>query len=240
MNLTHLERCQEAIGYTFKDPKLLEQALTHASASATREASNERMEFLGDAVLGLVICDDLYTRHPHLQEGEMTKIKSAVVSRHACAKVANGCGIPDLLVLGKGVGAASALPASLSAAVLESVIGAIYLDGGLEPARAFILRGMRPELDAAAACQHQRNYKSLLQQYAQRHLDTTPLYDVLDEKGPEHAKCFEVAVRLKKQQYPSAWGNCKRVAEQKAAFTALRELGVLSEDEAMLAFDEAD
>lgn len=226
------ERCQEVIGYTFKNLSLLQQALLHASAAATRSESNERMEFLGDAVLSIVICQELFDRGPDLPEGELTKIKSAVVSRSTCAQVANDAGITELLRLGKGVATSASLPTSLPAAALEAVIGAIYLDGGLEPARRFILERMAPAIDEAFACRHQRNYKSLLQQHAQRRWNTTPEYSLLDEKGPEHAKCFEIAVRINGRQFPSAWGNCKKAAEQKAALAALCELGVVSADEA--------
>ena len=231
-----ISRCQDILGHQFQNPQLLWQALTHASAAATRGASNERMEFLGDAVLGLVICERIYTSHPSFQEGEMTKIKSNVVSRNTCAKVTREAGLMEMLSLGKGVGSSTALPSSLAACTLEALIGAVYLDGGLEPARRFIVAQMDKYIEAAAKCQHQKNFKSLLQQYAQREIGCTPQYDVLDEKGPEHAKCFEVAVRLGKRQFPTAWGNCKRLAEQKAALVALRELGVLDDTE--VHFDE--
>jgi ribonuclease III len=138
-------------------------------------------------------------------------------------------GLPEMLVLGKGVGANSVLPSSVGAAVLEAVIGAIFVDGGIEPAREFILAKMGPELEAATASQHQFNFKSLLQQHAQREFGAMPRYDVLDEKGPEHSKCFELAVRLGGRQFSSAWGKSKKEAEQKAALVALNELGVLSE-----------
>lgn len=229
MNPETLVQCQEMLGYKFRDEGLLAQSLTHASSAISRLASNERLEFLGDAVLGMVICQDIFTRNAELSEGEMTKIKSSVVSRQTCAKVAGEMGLPEMLVLGKGVGANSVLPSSVGAAVLEAVIGAIFMDGGIEPAREFILAKMGPELEAAAASEHQFNFKSLLQQYAQREFGAMPHYDVLDEKGPEHSKCFELAVRLGGRQFRSAWGKSKKEAEQKAALAALNELGVLTE-----------
>lgn len=229
MNPEILVQCQEVLGYKFRDESILAQALTHASSSPNRLASNERMEFLGDAVLGLVVCQEIYTRNPEFLEGEMTKVKSSVVSRQTCSKVASELGLPGMLSLGKGVGPGSVLPSSVGAAVLESVIGAIFLDGGIEPAREFILAKMGSELGAATASQHQFNFKSLLQQYAQREFGAMPHYDVLDEKGPEHSKCFELAVRLAGRQFGSAWGKSKKEAEQKAALVALNELGVLTE-----------
>jgi len=235
-----ISRCEEVIGYRFVDADMLRLGLTHASAADTRITSNERLEFLGDAVLGMVICQEIYERNPHLPEGEMTKIKSMVVSRETCARRANESGLIDLLVLGKGLAPAANLPTSLPAAVFEAVIGAIYIDGGLDAARAFILGQMDEEIEAATVSEHQRNYKSLLQKYAQRHYNAAPQYDLLDEKGPEHAKCFEIAVRLSGRQYPSAWGNSKKQAEQKAALAALRKLGVLAEAEAESPANDAD
>ena len=231
MNDSDLAKCQEIIGYEFSDPQLLRQAMTHASAANTRAESNERLEFLGDAILGMVICQEIYAREPDLLEGEMTKIKSAVVSRITCAEVAQAMGMTELLVLGKGVDNSSALPPSLAAATLEAVIGAMFIDGGFEAARRFILESMAEAIQAATESEHQRNYKSLLQQHAQRHGNRTPQYELLDEKGPEHAKCFEIAVRLNGHRFRSAWGNSKKYAEQRAALEALRELDLIDDDE---------
>ena len=161
-----LARCQELISYRFSDPQLLAQALTHSSAASARIHSNERLEFLGDAVLAMVICHEVYTDEPDLSEGEMTKVKSSVVSRSTCAQVTERLGLIGLMMLGKGVSSSAAIPSSLGAAVLEAVIGAIYLDGGLQPAREFILDQMADALDAALTSEHQRNFKSVLQQHA--------------------------------------------------------------------------
>ena len=228
MNDGKLSRCQQAIGHTFSQPKLLEKALTHASAAATRAASNERLEFLGDAVLAMVICEEIFRRGPDLAEGDMTKIKSRVVSRQTCAEVSEALGLDAMLALGKGISSQRALPMSVAAAVFESVLGAIFLDGGFEPARKFVLAQLGGAIEAAMNSAHQRNYKSLLQQHAQRKWNRTPAYDVLDEKGPEHAKCFEVAIRLDGRTFPSAWGSSKKEAEQKAALNALQELDLLA------------
>src|SRR5947209_3526092 len=135
-----LEDCQEAIGYLFRQPSLLRAALTHASGANTRLASNERMEFLGDAVLGLVTCEQLYLRFPEYQEGDLTKIKSSVVSRRTCARFSRDLNLGTFLFMGKGMSHAhSVVPSNILADVYESLVAAIYLDGGLEPARAFIL-----------------------------------------------------------------------------------------------------
>ena len=217
--------CQERLAYTFRNLDLLRSALTHASVANHRRESNERLEFLGDAVLGLVICRQLYDELPEALEGDLTKIKSAVVSRTACARAADALQLGETLALGQGMSDAADLPRSIVAAALESVIAAVYLDGGFDAASAFILRAMRRELDVALQSDHQRNFKSQLQQYAQRVMNCTPRYELLDEKGPDHAKCFEVAVAVGDQRFPAAWGPSKKEAEQKAAELALITLG---------------
>ena len=227
-----LQECQDRIGYTFKNRELLRLALHHASSASHRRDSNERMEFFGDAVLSLVVCHTLYEQLPEALEGDMTKIKSAVVSRRTCGRVAQALRLTDGLVVGQGMDSGDYLPNSLAAGTLEAVIAAIYLDGGLEPARAFILRHMGEEISKAAASQHQLNYKSQLQQWAQREMSATPMYELLDEKGPDHSKCFEVAVTVGDRQFPSAWGPNKKEAEQKAARLALQALNQISEEAA--------
>jgi ribonuclease-3 len=216
-----LEECQKAIGYQFKTPDLLRAALTHASGANTRLASNERLEFLGDAVLGLVTCEQLYLRFPDYQEGELTKVKSVVVSRRTCARISRLLNLGDFLFLGKGMNYRDTVPANLLADVYESMVAAIYLDGGLEVARQFILRYLGPEIEEVAEGAHGGNFKSLLQQVAQREFSATPQYIVLDEKGPDHSKCFKIAAQIARHTYPGAWGRNKKEAEQKAAVNAL-------------------
>lgn len=225
-----LQGVQKAIGYAFRDPTLLSAALTHASSADCRLHSNERLEFVGDAILGMVVCTELYRRFPDYLEGELTKIKSAVVSRKTCAQISREIGLPHFLILGKGMSGRAPLPSSLAAAVYESLIAAIYLDSeSLEITQDFILRTVSHHITKAAESEHQRNFKSQLQQYAQRILSATPLYDLLDEKGPDHSKCFEVGVVIRGHRYGSAWGPSKKEAEQKAAYLALRELNVVKE-----------
>lgn len=225
-----LERCQAAIGYRFKDPSLLTAALTHASIASNRLESNERLEFLGDSILGMVICRYLFDKYPAYLEGELTKIKSSVVSGRTCALIAEGLGIDRFLFLGNGISSRPHLPPSLPAAAFESVIAAIALDGGLEPAREFILTHMASYIEEASTSEHQQNYKSQLQQHSQKELGETPVYEFLDEKGPDHSKCFEVAVCIANRPFPSAWGPSKKEAEQKAAYNALVTLEVISGD----------
>lgn len=226
-----LEKAAEVLGYRFQNPALLTEALTHASSAGHRLQSNERLEFLGDAVLGFVVCEYLYNNFPEMLEGDLTKIKSAVVSRRICAKISKDINLADMLNLGKGMSGRPGLPSSVAAAVFESVVAAIYLDGGMEPARTFILEQMKPYIHDAGESAHQSNFKSVLQQYAQKHLPCNPCYILLDEKGPDHAKCFEVCVEIDGRRFSSAWANSKKEAEQKAALLALSELELCDIDE---------
>jgi ribonuclease-3 len=219
-----LDECQKAIEYQFRQPEMLRSALTHASGANTRLASNERLEFLGDAVLGLVVCEDLFQRFPDFQEGDLTKIKSVVVSRRTCARISRQLRLGDFLFLGKGMHAHTDVPSSLQADVFESMVAGIYLDGGLEAARKFILKWMVPEIEAVAEGAHSGNHKSLLQQVAQREFGATPQYHLLDEKGPDHSKCFKISAIIGRQPFAAAWGRNKKEAEQKAAMNALAQI----------------
>jgi ribonuclease III len=223
-----LHRIEQAISYTFRDKDLLIEAFTHSSASDDPIQSNERLEFLGDAVLGVVICQSLFDRFPSSQEGDLTKIKSDLVSRGTCARVTHRMGLQEFLRVGKGMASAKALPKSLEAGLLESVIGAVYLDGGFDAAQQFVLMAFAPLIDKAEVDGPHDNYKSLLQQYAQEQFGATPIYVLMDEKGPDHHKCFESEVVLDQRHFPSAWGVTKKEAEQKAAYNALVELGVVA------------
>jgi ribonuclease-3 len=225
------QKAEALLQYTFNNPKLLTESLTHASIANTRLVSNERMEFLGDAVLDVVVCEALYLRFPEYLEGDLTKIKSAVVSRKTCAEISIETGLIDLLITGKGISSRESMPNSLAAAVYESIIAALYLDGGFDVVKNYVLRTMTPKIEAIAADTHQQNYKAVLQQHAQKALGATPVYELLDEKGPDHSKCFEVGVLIDGKRFTSAWGPNKKSAEQKAALLALDELGVLKSED---------
>lgn len=228
---------EKVLQYTFQSEALLKEALTHASIADNRLHSNERMEFLGDAVLDLIICNDIYKRFPTYAEGELTKIKSAVVSRKTCADVAREISLDKLLIIGKGISSRAAMPPSLAAAVYESIVAAIYLDGGYDAASTFVMRTMCPKIISISESIHQHNYKATLQQHAQGSLHASPIYELLDEKGPDHSKCFEVCVTIAGRRFESAWGTNKKIAEQKAALMALLELGVIKPEEAEQAME---
>jgi len=219
-----LDLCQRRIDHPFRDQDLLRAALTHASGAEHRLVSNERLEFLGDAILGSIVCDLLYHRFPEDLEGDLTKIKSVVVSRQTCAKLSRALGMEECLILGKGMITHPTVPPSLLADVFESLVAAIYLDGGMDAARRFVERHVVPEIEAAAEGETADNHKSLLQQLAQRDFGTTPIYKLLDEKGPDHSKCFKVAAQVGASRYQAAWGRNKKEAEQRAARNALCEI----------------
>ncbi|HTQ39017.1 MAG TPA: ribonuclease III [Pirellulales bacterium] len=219
-----IAQCEARLGYTFTDKSLLTGALTHASGALHRLKSNERMEFLGDAILGFVVCERLFHLFPDYLEGDLTKIKSIVVSRSTCAKISDELGLADFLILGKGMTTSPRIPASLLSDVFESLTAAIYLDGGEAVAREFIYRFIGPEITAAVAGELGGNYKSLLQQLAQRDFGTTPTYTLLDEKGPDHSKCFKISAQVGPQRYQPAWGRNKKEAEQHAAQNALCQI----------------
>ncbi|MHC4497548.1 MAG: ribonuclease III [Planctomycetota bacterium] len=229
MNEEVLQEIEQVIDYKFSNRNLLAKAFTHSSAVDNRLLSNERLEFLGDAILGMVTCQTLFERFPSQLEGNLTKMKSMLVSRRTCARVAKQLGLSKYLKVGKGMADSRALLGSLAAGLLEAVLAAIYIDGGFEAARSFVLRSFASIIEQAEAEQAQGNFKSLLQAYAQQQLDATPVYELLDEKGPDHNKCFESQVVIAKRHFPSAWGTNKKEAEQKAAFNALVELGVLED-----------
>lgn len=222
-----LTACEQVLEYVFHDRALLELCLTHASIARTRLESNERLEFLGDAILGAVVCEMLYREFPEETEGELTRIKSAVVSRTTCARFSQELGLDRFLMLGKGLGGYQSVPHSVMAAVFESLVGGIYLDGGFSAAHTFVSRMVQPEIRRVVASVHGDNFKSLLQQYVQKTQSEPPVYRLLDEKGPDHSKCFQIAVTLGDRQFVSAWGPNKKIAEQRAAENAWCELHAL-------------
>ncbi|MFN7802914.1 MAG: ribonuclease III [Planctomycetaceae bacterium] len=219
-----LERCEQALEYRFQQRELLRTCLTHASGANHRLASNERLEFLGDSILGLIVCELLFRQFPGETEGELTRIKSIVVSRSTCAKISENLGLPGCMLLGKGLSLTEIIPPSVSAAVFESLVAGVYLDGGFEAAKALVSRLVQPEVDLAVGFDHGRNYKSLLQQHTQKHQGATPAYRLMEEKGPDHSKCFKVSAQVGDQLFPPAWGSNKKEAEQRAAQNALCQI----------------
>ena len=219
-----IKECEQKLAYNFDDSKLLLQALTHSSGADTPADSNERLEFLGDAVLGYVICELLFKKFPNRNEGDLTKIKSAVVSRETCLKIAQTLDLQSFIRIGRGVGRDNQIPPSILANAVEAIIAALYLDGGIKIARRFILQNFVPEVMKMADSLSCDNHKSLLQDMIQRDYGVHPDYIILDEKGPDHGKCFKIAVCVKGRYFPAAWGNTKKTAEQHAAENAICHL----------------
>jgi ribonuclease-3 len=230
-------RLQDIIGYAFADPALLERALTHPSYTVEDDSDNERMEFLGDSVLNLCVGQSLYERFPKWSEGRLTQVKSVLVSTVTLARVAETLCLRRLSRLGKGLPSDEALPPSVNANLFEAICGAVYLDGGMESARNFILRVMDEEIRSISRNGHEPNYKSALQQLAQRDLGQTPHYRVVSTTGPDHGKTFEVVAMIGARSFPSATGRSKKEAEQSAAKSALE---VLAGEECVRACSQFD
>lgn len=222
--MEQIDECESILGYRFRDQALLKNCLTHASLAPTRLESNERLEFLGDAILGTIVCERLFHDFPTHSEGELTKIKSVVVSRQTCADVTKQLQLEKFVRLGKGFDNEPSVPDSILAGVFESLIAGMYLDGGYDVARDFVLRVMNGQIERAEEESKARNAKSHLQQLSQREYSETPVYSLIDEKGPDHSKSFKVAARIGPKTYSAAWGTTKKEAEQKAASNALNEL----------------
>ncbi len=220
-----LDQCESLLGYRFKDRSLLLEALTHASSASHRLLSNERLEFLGDSILGFIVCDYLYDQFPEWSEGKLTQVKSAAVSRQACGEIAASLSLREFLVLGKGMNENRQVPPSLLSNAFESIIGAIFLDAGIEPAREFVLPQIKGQLESILAGDTHSNFKSDLQHYAQRIFGEAPIYQVVDEKGPDHEKSFLVCAIIDGRSFEPAWGKNKKQAEQLAASQALQALG---------------
>jgi ribonuclease-3 len=234
-----LSACEEHIGYRFKDRSLLALALTHASDKAShmepppvegtppsdvpfREPTdNERLEFRGDSVLGMIVCEELFKRFPDETEGQLTNVKSVVVSRTVLARITDKLGIATYMSLGKGMTTYARLPESLRANVFEAVVAAIYLDGGLDEAKRFVLDSEREFIQAVEQDHHHRNFKSTLQQFTQREFSITPTYRVTSEEGPDHIKEFEVVAVIGDKEYATGRGKSKKDAEQEAAKNTL-------------------
>lgn len=210
----------------FKDAALREMALTHRSFAFERELSvnNERLEFLGDAVLGLVVTDMAYRDFPDLAEGELAKLRAAIVNATALAYVARDIGLGEHLLLGKGEEMSGGRDkASILADALEAVLGAVYLDRGLDTARKLIERLFHPRMVAYARGEGGRDYKTILQEVASSELRALPEYRIA-ERGPDHEKEFTATVYLGGEPWGTGTGRSKKEAEQQAAHEAYRSL----------------
>jgi ribonuclease-3 len=219
-------RLQLALGWEFVEHDLLDRALTHRSYCSEHgiEESNERLEFLGDSVLGFVVTEFVYEEYPHMPEGELAKLRAAVVSAEALADVAQELDLGPSLRLGKGEDASGgrAKPSILSDA-MEAVIAAVYLDGGLEPASRLVLALLERRIREQAIGPGGQDYKTRLQELAAQRCDQLPKYQVRHE-GPDHSKRFFAVVFLRNEEYGAGEGRSKKSAEQAAARIAWERL----------------
>ena len=217
-----MESLEAKLGYTFRDRKLLENALTHSSYANENKgslSSNERLEFLGDSVLGMVTADHLFKKHPDLPEGDLTRTRAALVCEESLVEVADQLGLGDYLKLGRGeeAGGGRQRP-SIRADAVEAVLAAVYLDGGLGEAEKIIRRFI---LDKEAEKGASRDYKTALQELVQRESGQVLSYRLVDESGPDHAKSFTMAVDLNGKEIGRGSGHSKKEAEQMAARAAV-------------------
>ena len=227
--MNELATVQKLLGIHFSDPSLLRQALIHGSFSNENPTlapiPNERLEFLGDAVLDLVVAARLYLDFPQFSEGEMTKLRAVLVRRDTLARVAKGIGLGNYLYLGKGEDATGGRDKSANlAGALEAVIGAIYLDQGLETAIDFIRILLDVELTEAVARRTDANYKSELQELLQARQQQIPTYHLVEATGPDHDRTFTVEVRLGDTVLGRGSGRSKKTAETVAAQAILKRL----------------
>lgn len=218
-----LEELQSEIAYEFEDISLLRKAMTHSSLAPAGHRSYERLEFLGDAVAGLVIAQELFNAPPAYNEGEMTVMKSDTVNRRSMEKAGRRLDLERYLRVEQGL-ARQKVPASLITDAYEALTGAIFLDGGYPVAREFVLRTLREELQAAEEREHPPNYKSLLQEMLQAEAEPPPTYHTARKVGPAHNIRFQAEVRVNGVARGSGWGKTKKQAEQQAAREALSDL----------------
>ena len=225
-DMEQMKTLEEKLGYTFQNRALLENALTHSSCaneSRGRLLSNERLEFLGDSILGMVVADHLYRNHPDLPEGELTRTRAALVCEESLVVVAEELGLGQYLRLGKGeeAGGGRQRP-SIRADAVEAVLAAVYLDGGIGSARKIIQKYILSRV--VAGLTKPRDYKTALQELVQRETGQVLRYRLTGEEGPDHNKRFFVAVDLNGSAIGSGTGRSKKEAEQMAAKAAIQTL----------------
>ena len=219
-------KLEKEIGYEFRNKKLLETALTHTSyAYEKKKQSNEKLEFLGDSILEFVSSEYIYHQYPNLKEGEMTKVRASVVCEKSLYEIAKMHNFSDFLYLGKSerISQKEVRPAIMADSV-EAVIAAIFLDGGLEPAKKFIIKNLSEPIENATKHIGQKDYKTVLQEILQKNGNANIEYEIIDEKGPDHEKVFTAEVKLDNKVLAIGKGKSKKLAEMQAAQKALENL----------------
>ncbi len=219
----NIEELEKNIGYTFKDKQILKTALTHTSYAYEHGVqSNEKLEFLGDSILEFVSSEYMYNKYTNLKEGEMTKVRATVVCEKSLYKIATLHNFSDFLYLGKSeiMTGGNKRPAILADSV-EAVIAAMFIDGGLEPAKKFIVENLKDEIEIATKHVGQKDYKTVLQEELQKNGDVKIEYKIIKESGPDHNKTFEAEVSLNGKKLATGIGKSKKEAEMQAAKKAL-------------------
>ncbi len=220
---------QQAIGITFRDVSLLQQAFVHSSYINENPVlhlpDNERLEFLGDALLSFIVTDGLYQKFPHFGEGELTEIRISLIRQETLAQLASTLKLGDYLLLGKGEEATGGRERQTNLAdVFEALVGAMFLDQGLDAAKDFVLSKFHSQFDRVEAEGVGRNYKALLQEFTQAKFKQLPTYRIIEASGPDHNRGFTVEVGLVDTVLGSGSGKSKRAAEMEAARSAWERL----------------
>jgi ribonuclease-3 len=240
--LTNYAELRAALGDPVLDPELLDRALTHRSYAYENGGlpTNERLEFLGDSVLGVVVTETLYTEHPDLSEGRLAKLRAAVVNARALAEVGRGIGLGQHIKLGRGEESTGGRDkASILSDTVEALIGAVHLSGGIEVSTVMVHRLFDPLIEAASALGAALDWKTSLQELAAEHSLGVPEY-LIEDEGPDHAKTFTARVRVGSELYGNGVGHSKKEAEQAAAETAYTDIAsTFGDDPAQDAIVEA-
>lgn len=227
--LKNISKIESRLGYSFKDSSLLTLAFVHRSfINENRMVTqhNERLEFLGDAVLGMLVSDYLYRYLPSTAEGQLSYLRSRLVEAGSCVNYVQSLDIASYILLGKGEKMNDGRGReSILADLFEAIIGAIYLDGGLEAAKKFLFRNFTSHIEIILKTPL-RNWKALLQDFCQKKYQQTPVYHVLQASGPDHSKIFEISVLVNEQEFGRGTGASKKEAQQAAAADALSQCDI--------------
>ncbi len=221
MDVQTIEKVEKLLNYIFKDKSLLEEALTHLSAGTADGRNYERLEFLGDAFINLVIADYLYGIYPDYSEGQLTRMKANVVSGGALANLSNRLGLPQYIVIGKGL-RKQGIPDSIRSDIVEALCAAVFLDSGVRFAREFVVSLFEKELREASAAT--KDAKSRLQELVQKLANETPVYEIVDVAGKDHDKTFSATVTVCGILFGPCEGKTKKQSEQNSALLALKAL----------------
>ncbi|MFZ5352600.1 MAG: ribonuclease III [Bacillota bacterium] len=230
---SQLKQVQEKIGYSFKDLSLLNTALTHSSYSGSKTEElehNERLEFLGDSILNMTISLYLYKKCKDMPEGMLTRTRAAIVCEQSLHAASESINIGEYLLMSRGEeNTGGRKRASILADAFEALIAAVFIDGGINKARAFVIDALKDTIEASISNKVITDYKSFLQEHVQKYSLGKLIYQLLDEKGPDHDKIFEMALYLDEKLLGSGSGRSKKDAQQAAAKAAIENLGIVHE-----------